>query len=780
MRSPHNPFPLASRPAPAAEVAEPIYLDLPYEGRADEEPRVLEYWRLLRRGWRWVACAVVASVLATGAWVLTRTPLYTATSTILIERQTPQVLDVRNLVADGLSGDESNYYRTQREILRSRALGGEVIRDLDLERNPIFTGRDEEPGLLAAALAAARARLLAALRPAPPRVAEDRLGVPAALVDRYLGTLAVDPITRTRLARVRFTSPDPDLASRVVNAHVDAYVQQGLRLRSQAGEKARSFLETKLLELKEHLEDSELSLNAYRREKGILSLDEKENIVVERLSELNHLLSRAEARRIALEAEVRLVHEREFEVLPAVASSTLIQALKGQLAEAERDYVELSSQFTQAYPAVQQAQAKVSEMRSRLETETRQVAAAIESRYLAAREEENQLRARMEAQKTATLAFKDTAVQYAILKRETDANRELYDSILQRMKELGVAAAVQASNVSVIDAAAPPRFPSSPRKTRALLLALLTGLAVGVAFVLARDYFDSSLKSPEDVERHLHYPSLGIVPDFQALVAPTSPAQIAAADDTPVAAPDPDGAPGTDVTLVPARDGFSVVTESYRTLRTALIFSQPESAPQTMLFTSAMESEGKTTTALNTAIVYAKLGARVLVIDADLRRASCHRKLGLQNGHGLSAILAGRCCLDDVVRTTSVERVFLLRAGALPPNPTELLGSRAMAHLLAEAAGKFDYVIIDSPPVMAVNDAVVLSPLVEGVVMIVKAHVTPRQILQRAGARLAQARARVLGVVLNKVDAASDNYATYYGGKYYASYYRQESRPQSP
>jgi capsular exopolysaccharide synthesis family protein len=781
MRRSFTPVPRFTRPADATALAEPILLDAPYDAFADDEPHILMYWSTLRRGWPQIVATATLCVLATAAYVLTRTPLYGAAATVLIERQNQHVLDVRELVADGLSGDEANYYRTQHEILRSRALAVAVIRDLDLEHDPAFTQRDDRPGLLAGAVVALRARLRSVLGSPPPDVAERRtLGVSAALLDRYLANLSVDPITRTRLALIRFTSPSPDLASRIVNAHVDAYVQQGLRLRSQAGEKARQFLEAKLVELKEHLEESELSLNAYRREKGILSLDEKENIVVERLSDLNRLVSKAEARRIGLEAEAKLIENRDFGSLPAVAASTLIQALKRQLTDAQRAYVELSAQFTPAYPAVQRAQAEVRQIQERLGMETRQVAAAIESQYMAAIDEENQLRARLDEQKTATLAFKDTAVQYAMLKRETDANRDLYDSILQRMKEIGVAATVQASNVSIVDAATPPRYPSSPHKARALGLALLAGFVLGIGVVLGRDYLDSSLKSPEEVERYLGLPSLGIVPDFRGLAGPAdvlAPTTDDRGSDEGPDAAHPGGAP--DTSLVPARDSFSVVTESYRTLRTALIFSRPEAAPQTMLFTSAMEGEGKTTTALNTAIVYAKLGARVLVIDADLRRANCHRRLGVPPGRGLSAVLTGQYDLDQVVRPTAIPRVFLLRAGELPPNPTELLASNVMAALLTEAAGKFDYVIVDSPPVMAVNDAVVLSPLVEGVVIVVKAHSTPRQILQRAENRLAQARACVLGVVLNQLDARSDNYATYYGGSYYSSYCQRGSQPES-
>jgi capsular exopolysaccharide synthesis family protein len=768
-------------PVPQTTAPEPpvIPLDVALPSRDGEEPRIVEWLRLLLRGWRWLAGGAALFVAATGLYVFTKTPLYTAEAKILIERQAPQVLEMREIVADGLSGDESNYYRTQEEILESRSLAIAVLRELDLAHDPGFAGEDAEPGPIGRAYAwvrAAVARLAPGRAPSAGDGTEE--GLPASLIDKYQGNLSVDPITRTRLSQIRFTSPDPRLASQIVNAHVDAYIQQGLRLRSEAGEEARNFLATKLEELRERLEDSEISLNSYRREKGILSLDDRENIVVDRLSDLNKLVSDAEAKRIVLEAEVKLIQSRDYDSLPAVAESALIQTLKSQLGDVERKYVELAARFKPAYPAVEEAQAELRGMSERLDIEIRKVVAAIESAYLAAVDNETQLRERMDEQKSRVLELKDAAVQYAVLKRESDANRELYESVLQRMKEVGVAAAVRASNVSVIDPAIAPRFPSEPRKARALALALFAGTMVGAAVVFARNHLDSSIKSCEDVERHLRLASLGIVPDFAALPAsemldapPRSGSERSGSTTRLSLVPRSERPAGG--SLILSRDPNCVVTESYRTLRTAILFSQPEAPPKTMLFTSALESEGKTTSALNTALVFAKMGARVLVIDADLRRAKCHERLGVGNLAGLTEALTGQRVFGDVIRRTSVENVDLLSSGSLPPNPTELLGSRAMAELLKQAAARYDFVFIDSPPVMPVNDAVVLSPLVDGVVLVVRAHGTPRQIIQRAENRLAQARAALLGVVLNKLDARSDNYATYYGGRYYSSYYHR-------
>ena len=784
---------------------QPIHLDMPVDPYAsDEEPRFLEYARLLRNHWKWIAGGAGVATFGALVYVLVATSLFTAESKIMIERQAQNALNVQELLADGMSGDESNYYRTQEQILKSRTLAIDVIRELGLERNPDFIPQDTEAqGLVSGWLAGVRG-----LFAGDGEKRMDPSGIDPEVIRQYQEDLSVSPVTRTKLAVVRFTTPNPELSAEIVNAHVRAYIAQGLRLRSNASEEARGFLDEKLVEVKQKLQASEAALNAYRKDKGIITLNDKESTIVDRLGDLNDLLTEAESNRITLEADVKLIKGRAYDSLPAVAGSTLIQTLKSQLSEKEGEYMELAAQFKPAYPPVQNAKAEVDALRKRLDTEISQVVGSIESRYPASVDRESQLRTTLDEQREKVLSMKDAAVQYAILERETNTNQQLYDNILSRMKEIGVAAAVQASNVSIIDKATPPEHRSSPQRLRTLLLALLAGSGLGAGIVLGRDFLDNSVKNTEDVERYLNLPSLGVVPDFDAITDQSvtygygsrqrkkeaealqlerteAEAEIVSAARSDDAGEEPTAdagsqlplvgsVPEADTSLMLAQGNDSVVSEAYRTLRTALLFSTPQQAPQTMMFTSALESEGKTTTSLNSAIVFARMGARVLIIDADMRRASCHRRFGVENVYGLSEVLTGQRDFDEVVARTSVENVYMLTAGSLPPNPTELLASDAMRNLLAACAEHFDYVIVDSPPVMAVNDAVVMGHMVDGVVMVVRAQHTPRQILQRAESRLLQARSHVLGVLLNKVDARTDNYATYYGGKYYSSYYANE------
>jgi capsular exopolysaccharide synthesis family protein len=729
---------------------------------------VLEFARSVLRSWRIVAACAVACVTLTAIYLALATPLYTAEAMISVQRQTPRILDMEALLAEGI-GNESDYYRTQRLILSSRALASVAIRDLDLGRDPSFVQMQASGGLLARGIAA----IGRAFQRDLPDVAAAPADVDPAVISRYQSALEVSPGFRTRLIRVAFTSPDPELARRAVEAHVKAYVRYGVRIRNEASEEARSFLETKVIELKDRLEASEVALNAYRRDTGMVSLDAKENLVVERLAMLNDQLAAAEAERIKREAAVKGLESGNLAAVPQVANNSLIQSLEREIAALEANYLALASQFKPTYPAAQRARTRLDEMQRQLEDEMQRIAGSLQAGYRTALEEEKRLRDRLGTQKAKALELKDASVGYAILQRESDSHRGLYESVLDRVKELGISAVSQTSNVTVLEPAVTPRSPSSPRPLAAVLLALFGGLGGGIAFVLGRDLIDSSLDTPEEVEQLLRVPSLGVIPELGALTpsatqrglrrAPSGDSLVA--DDVRLPALAADDPPRL------SAEAAAVMAESYRSCRTGILFSRPDAPPKTVLFSSALPFEGKTTSVLNIAIAFHQQNERVLVIDADLRMPKCHTGLRLANGEGLAEVLTGQQPFADVVQRTHREGLHLLSAGRRPPNPTELLGSQTMLRVLEEAMRDYDHVLIDTPPIMAVSDAVVLAPWVEGVILVLKAHATPRAIVERAEARLRHARASILGVLLNHFDARRDSYSTSYGGKYYAPYY---------
>ncbi len=581
--------------------------------------------------------------------------------------------------------------------------------------------------------------------------------VPPDLIDAYIDRLEIMPLQRTRLVKIAYSTPDPELAARVANMHARAYLQQGIELRGHANSEALHFLQEKLTELKERVEKSEGALNRYRRDRGIISLDNKENIVVDRLADLNKRLTEAEADRIGLEAQSRLIRKNDYDALPAVIDNRLVQTLKGELARLEGEYADLSTKFKPGYPALDQLQAKVEQTKRRLQQEIQRTVGGIKSAYAAGKQKEDELRAKMEQQKTAALGLKDAAVDYAILAREVDMNRQIYDSVLQRLKEMEVAAALRASNVSVIDHAVPPLKPSRPNKKLSLLLSAVVGLLGGLGLAFFVEHLNNTLKTPQEVERYLRLPNLGMIPDFLSSVRRSSPSIEPANPGVQLL----NGA-AAQAGFVLAHDPFSVTTEAYRMLRAALLLAQAETAPKTLLFTSGTHGEGKTVTVVNTAAVLAQMGVRVLVIDADLRRSACHTVLGVENDSGLAEVLAGQCRPAEVIRPTVSEHLFVLSSGSLPPNPAELVGSQQMRDLLASLQEQYDYILIDSPPVMLTSDAVLLSTMVDGVVLVANAQQTPRQVVREARMRLGHARAKLLGVVLNQLNIRHGEYAYYY------------------
>jgi len=724
----------------------------------DEDPDPRRLLHILIKH-RWLVGGFASSVLLVVALVtLLSTPLYTAETLLLIERQPARISDIESVVvAETLSPLENDYHETQFEILRSRSLATQVIEEQDLAE--LLGAEEDDAGDETAAAK----------------------GISPRLVGVYVNEwLEVEPVPGTRLVRITLTTPDPDVSARALTAHVGAYMRQGLALRTLASEEARGFLEDSLTGLKQRVEESEAALNKYRREAGIIAVEGPENITVERLADLNEQLTLAEADRIAREAEVWLIRERDYESLPAVLDSPLITTLKEQLAQLEGEYALLATKFRPEYPRRAQILAQVNESRRRLRQEVQTIVAGIESEYLAALNEETALRAKADEQKTAALELKDASVEYAILEREADTNRQLHDSVLERMKEMGVAAELRASNAFVIDPAYPPGRPSSPKQLLNLALGLLLGLAGGIALALGADYLDNTLGSADDVERFLGLATLGVVPDLARLEASSQPrlsagrflAQRASISRARLLLSSTLGRPAPAPPSPTARrevniqfDPDAAVTEAYRSIRTSLLLSRASEPPRTILFTSATGGEGKTVTALNTAIMFAQLGPPVVLIDADLRRPRCHDGLGVENGAGLTEVLTGRIDTDESLSTAGGALSFL-RSGVKPPNPTELLGSGQMRGLLIELRKRFSYVLIDSPPLLPVSDSVVLSQLVDGVVLVIDQPGTPRPMIRQAYAQLASAGAKVLGVVLNRVDPQGPGYSQYGPGYY--------------
>ncbi len=743
----------------------------------DYEPifDIYRYWGVIRRHLGIVVGVTAAAIVIALARLLTAPALYEAETTVLIEPNADSGTDtLENLVEiEAAAANADQYYKTQCAILESRDLAADVVSELNLDHNPLFMGQSASGGGLTGWLPWVRAVSPAPYRhlELPPETAETpplAAASPAA-VHAYLAMLKVSPVPETNLVKIGFTTTNPTLSAELANAHVAAYERRQDQMRGLESEQAQRFMRVKLAEIRDQLEKSEAALNDYRRAKGIIpgliSLDGKDAVVLDRLADLSKDLTQAQVARIALESQVQLIDRHQYASLPEINANPTIGDLQKQLNDLYSQAAALSSEFRPDYPPLAKLDAQIGEVEARLKLATDNVVNGIRAQYQEAVAKENELQQEMARQRAETLNLNDAAAQYAILQREVDTNRELYDAVLTRMKNAAVTSGAARTSVTVINSAEAPGAPVSPRKLRDLALALMVGLAGGIAAAFALESLDRTLRNPEEAENYLRLPNLGLVPDF-AVAGAQLPGYGARSRALPRRA-------DALTELVSAHGSYSPLGEAYRNLRTALLLSRAGGPPQTILITSATSREGKTVTSVNIAVMMAKLGPTIL-IDADLRRARCHQVLGLGNQAGLTEVLTGAREFATVICATAIRQLDFLGSGSPPPNPTELVGSSKMAEMLVELAERYRYIIIDSSPVLPVSDALLLARLVDGVVVVANGCATPRQQVRAACQRVQYARGKILGVVLNRIHPRSVHYKDYYHDAYYTA------RPDPP
>ncbi|MGH7843957.1 MAG: GumC family protein [Candidatus Binatia bacterium] len=750
-----------------------------YYADQGEEAHLRDYWKILLKRIRYVV-AVFFAVVALGAVInIASTPLYQASAVLKIDPQNPAVTGVAEVTSSQTLPGPYDYYQTQFALLQSSPIAARVIQDLKLESNSAFTGRRGGTSLLNQALGwisdsfdALRDSIVnlfeneSAVTSAQRPVWE--LGVSPRLIGRYMRFLEVRPVRNTRLVEINFSTPDPKLSQDLANAHATSFIRMILENRFSMTEEARDFLGKKLAELREKVVRAENELNRFRQQHGVVSLEKGENIVVDRLVDLNKELTKVRAQRIEAESLHRTVQNKNTQYLTQVLNNPLIQQIKGSIANLETEKGRLSSIFKPDHPRIQELDQQIGEARRTLNAEIANVVRGIESNYAAANAREQALEMEAKRQQDAALNLKEVGVDYAVLNEEVLVNRSLYENVLKRMNETAVANDLAAANIQLTQRAEIPLMPSSPKTTRNLILAALLGLFLGVGLVFFLEYMDSSVSTPQEVWKAVSLTTLGVIPNLNTLNQRYYPVLSKGAPSNRAEPP----APMTEFLskeLVVARDQLSMIAESYRTIRTALLLSQAEKPPQVILITSPCPDEGKTVTTLNLGIALAQAGHKVLVIDADLRKGRCHKLVNLQNHRGLANVLTGQLDLDRSVRQTAIDGFYLLPRGVLPPNPADLLLSHKIKEVLNTLRNSFEFILIDSPPVIAVSDATVLSALSDGVLLVLHGQKTTPSAAQRAMERLEGVGASILGVVLNGVDMRNPDYVDY--RSYYPSYY---------
>lgn len=662
-------------------------------------------------------------------FTLLQTPVYRASATLQIKREVVNLLGVAGLDAVE-TGRGNEFYQTQYELLKSRALAERVVSALDLARNDAFAGGAPS------SWATLRGALFGGADAGGGRSLAER---ERRAVIRVMDGVTVAPVRASSVVRVSFDSDEPRLAQRVADAVAENFIVSNLERSYDATAHARTFLQERLQELKLNLEESEKELVAYAEANQIIVTGQDQSLIATNLGDANKALTAA--------GKELLRHHMLWEQaqaapglgLPQLLENKAVEALRTRRAELSADYQDKLRMFKPDFPDMVQLRARIGELDRQVAAEVGLIKESLKSRYLAALEEHRSLGDRVEKLKSEVMDFQSRNIRHNILKRAVDTNRTLYDGLLQRYKELGLAGGIDAnnlaSNISIVDRAELPVSPYKPRLALNVAVALALGLMLGGAAAFAREHFDDTFKAPEELEDALGLPLLGVIPLSQEM------------DGLGQGPAGPRSAPA----------------EAFRSLRTALQFSTSAGVPPSLLVTSSRPSEGKSTTAVAVARNFAQLGLRVLLIDADLRKPSLHEHLRRDPASGLSNCLVGQARPPQVLQATDQSHLTFLACGPLPPNPSELLAGPRMASLLAAAGEKFDLVVVDGPPVAGLADAPLLASMTAGTLLVVEANGTRRAVATAALKRLYFARGQMVGVVLNKFDAGKAGFSYGYG-----------------
>jgi len=734
----------------------------------EENIQLLDYWRtiVLRR---WTIFAVLSTVVTlTVIYTLKQTPIYSATASVQIDKENPNVLSFKGVYDIETESDDT--LRTQYEILKSRRLARRVIEDLKLDRTEEF--QPSEPSILSSALSSVRSFLSP-----KPKVESKEPDMLRPVVTAYLRRLFVEPVRQARLVNIRFESKDPELAARIINAHAQQFIQQNLQFKVEATEQASTFLEENLVTLKAKLENAEDQLQQYGQRNQILFTEEGKNTASEKLRQLQEAFTKTQEDRIHKESYYRLIDGGYAEALPQVIENKLISDLTAKLADLQRQDSELAVTFQPEYPLRQRLTGQITQIKVSIDTEKARIVSMVRSEYSAAADREQLLGAELAKQRDIVEKINEDIIQYNIYKGDADSVKQLYEGLQKRLKEASVSAGLTASNLRIVDRAEVPINPVRPRMVLNLVLGLMAGLVCGVGLAFLQEYVDSSIKSPEDIARYLNLATLGMIPKLDSArkgyrygghgygYGHNKPAPLSEANGGELHS---DNVLPT-VDLIVHESPSSLLAEAYRSVRTSLLLSSSGHPPRTILVTSAVPSEGKTTTAVNLAISLTQTGSKVVLIDADMRKPRVQRVFGLNSAVGLSSFLAGTAKLKEIIQETTVPGLMVIPCGVPPPNPGELILSPGFRRMLEALREYFDCIVLDSPPLCNVSDARILAVIADSTIVVVKAFSTSRHYIRDAVTNLTNARARVGGVVLNDVDVRRRSY--YSRHSYYRSYY---------
>lgn len=737
-----------------------------------------DYWRIIVKHRKLIVTFFLVVVTTVAIHTFTMIPVYRSTAQILIERTNPNVLRAEEMFVIDPTGQD--FYQTQYKILESRALAREVVKRLNLTEHPEFKGIEEEPGFfsyikgLKSTIMGKIKGLFKFMKPSRPEFNEEEYfgttkSIPGMeshddswLVGAFLGRLNIGPIRNSRLVNISFESTYPKLSARGANALVKAYTDWNLGLRLKGQQEASLFLDKQVKEVKRKLEASEIALQQYREKYGVAIIASQtgknraygQDLSRQKLIQVSTQLLDVTNKRI----EAKIKYKKALELLknpakadsiPEVVSSPVIISIKENEIGLLREKAEKSEKFGQKHPIMVALNREIENLRKQKFQEIKNIVSSMKTNYEVALSQERSLQRSLGLSQDETISRDKIAIQYQVLQQEVDSNRQLYDMLLKRLKETNVFEENRTINIHVIDYAETPKSPVKPKLKRNLFLAVIVGLFMGVGMAFFIEYLDNTIKNPEDLERFFKFPYLGPVPHFD------------------IKNPD-----SVWPELIVLNEPRSSASEAYRGLRTGVLFSTPGHSPRSVLITSPAVGEGKTITCANLAAVMAQSGSKVLLLDTDMRRPRLHRIFGVKNEQGMSNLLVGEGEWKNFRIKTAITNLDFIPSGPISPNPAELVGSERMQNLMNEFGKEYDRIVMDSAPVAAVTDPVLLSCLVDGVILVIRAGVTNKNIIANGIRQLKDIQTPILGAVLNNIDIRKGGYCYYQD---YHSYYAEDS-----
>jgi polysaccharide biosynthesis transport protein len=705
----------------------------------DEESRSVNlrrYWNLAAK-YKWLlASSLILGLVAGVVATLLTTPVYQSSATVQIDEEPAKVVAVESQRPTQPSSAEK-FYQTQYELLKSRALAERVVAKENLADNERFLKQWDK-----------KAALLPGQSASAPRTAAERRARTAKATELVSGQLRIEPVRLSRIVKISYESPDPYLAATIANAVAANYITWNLERRFEASSAARRFLEDRLDQTRQSLEEAQRRGNQYAQQNQLITIEGAggeagqaatgESLVAQDLANVNVQLAAATEARIKAEQRWRQASATPDLELPEVLSNGQIQTLQTNRAAANWEYQQNLRVYKPDWPAMLDARKKIEGLDQQFAAQVAAIRGAMRTELETARKNEAQFRGEVERRKQELLNAQSKRVEQSFINTDISTSKSLYDGMLASYKQIGLAGGIGDNNISFVDKAERPQAAIKPQARNNLIQFGLLGLILGAMVAFLLDRLDLSIKAPTDVEADLHLPVLGVVP---TLAKEGSPRQALA-------------------------DPKSHLSEAYYSVRTALQFSTENGLPSSLLVSSSRPAEGKSTSALAIAVGFARLGHSVLLIDADMRDPSMHKTLGGDNGVGLSNLLAGGADLAPALQVTDYENLAFLACGPLPPNPAELLGGANMRRLLASARSHFDLVVIDGPPVMGLADSPQLANIVAGVVFVVSSGQIKRDIAKAAVRRLRVPNVRILGAILTKFDARKAGLEHDYGYGY--------------